>query len=504
DHHASASPERVAYRVGDVAVTYRQMVDGSIRIANLLRSRGLRRGDTVAIVLPNVPGLFEVVWACQRSGLLYTLISTRLNASDTAYILQDSDASVVVVSAATADATREALEITPVGLRFAIGSPVAGFETIDELLPSQPAEPSADECEGSDLLYSSGTTGRPKAISVEPDFAPLGTNQGSGPFLQQTWGFDADTVYLSPAPLYHAAPLRFCLVVHRFGGTVIVMDRFDAERALDAVQRHRVTHTQMVPTMLVRILRLPEDVRLSYDMSSLRAVVHAAAPCPPPVKRAMIEWLGPIVDEYYSSTENALMTLIRSDEALSRPGSVGRAIIGTPHILDDDGHEVPTGVSGNIWSEGGLDFVYRNDPEKTAAARNERGWTTVGDLGHLDDEGYLFLSDRRADLILSGGVNIYPQESENVLIGHQAVSDVAVIGVPDDELGEKAQAFVQLRPGHVASDELAQELLDFCAAGLSRFKCPRALVFVEDFPRTPTGKLMRRELRVQFTTKELT
>ncbi|WP_456696897.1 AMP-binding protein [Aeromicrobium sp. P5_D10] len=503
DHHAQVAPDRVAYRVGETEVSYAQMVDTSIRIANLLRARGVQRGDTVAILMPNIPGFFEIAWACQRSGLVYTTISTRLNAADAAYILQDSAAVAVFVSTQTADVAREALASSPVGLRFVVDGELDGFESLSTLLPDQSSEPAHDECEGSDLLYSSGTTGRPKAISVKPDFAPLGTNRGSGPFLQETWGFGADTVYLSPAPLYHAAPLRFSLVVHRFGGTVIVMERFDAEAALEAVEMFGVTHTQMVPTMLVRILRLPTDVRLSYDLSSLRALVHAAAPCPPAVKQDMIAWLGPIVDEYYSSTENSLMTLIRSQEALARPGSVGRAIIGTPHILDDQGQELPPGVPGNIWSEGGLDFVYRNDPEKTAGARNDRGWTTVGDIGHLDSDGYLYLSDRRADLILSGGVNIYPQEAENVLMGHDAVSDVAVIGVPDDELGERAHAFVQLLPGHEPSDELAEQLIAYCTDRLSRFKCPRGLVFVDDFPRTPTGKLMRRELRARFAPEEL-
>lgn len=503
DWHAERTPDRIAYRLGDVAVTYAEMVDGSIRIANLLRERGLQRGDGVCILLPNMRGFFEIAWACQRSGLQYTAISTRLNVADAAYILQDSSSKALFASAETQEvAVAAAAQAPGVQQLFSLGGPVVGFDDLDELLPLVGAAAADDECEGHDLLYSSGTTGRPKAISLTPDYAPLGKNQGAGPWLQRTWDFGEETVYLSPAPLYHAAPLRFCMIQHRFGGSVIVMDKFDPVRALELIQEHRVSHTQMVPTMFVRLLRLPQEVRSAYDLTSLCAVIHAAAPCPPAVKRAMIEWLGPIVDEYYSSTESNLMTMILAEDALAHPGSVGRAIIGTPHILDDSGTEVAVGVDGNIWCEGGLDFVYRNDPEKTAAAHNLLGWTTVGDLGRLDEDGYLYLSDRRADLILSGGVNIYPQEAENVLIGHPAVSDVAVIGVPHEELGEQPYGFVELLPGHVPSDELAAELIDYCMASLSKFKCPRGLSFVQEFPRTPTGKLMRRELRDRFATKE--
>jgi long-chain acyl-CoA synthetase len=313
--------------------------------------------------------------------------------------------------------------------------------------------------------------------------------------LHERWGLDDTAVYLSPAPLYHAAPLRFCMTAHRYGATGVVMDRFDAETALELVERHRVTHTQMVPTMLVRMLKLPSDTRATYDLSSLRVLVHAAAPCPPATKRAMIDWLGPIVHEYYSSTENYLFTAIDADEWLERPGSVGRALVGTPHVLGEDGAELPAGVVGTIWSEGGLGFEYLNDPARTAESRDERGWTTVGDLGHVDAEGYVFLADRRSDLVLSGGVNIYPQEAENVLLGHPDVADAAVFGIPHEELGEVVHAVVVPRPG---ADLDPEALLAWCREQLSAYKCPRGLELAAELPRLPTGKLLKRELRERY------
>jgi long-chain acyl-CoA synthetase len=502
DWIAAEHPDRVAYILGDEAVTYRTLVDRSIKIAHLLRQLGLRRGDVVALLMPNIPGFLEVAWACQRSGLRYTAISSRLNGSEVAYILADSNASVLVSSAQLADLASASLDALPRDVHcLSVDGPIARFRELQPLMEQMPLDPAPDECEGVDLLYSSGTTGKPKGVEAPLSFLPIGTPTGSAPFLQRTWGFGEDSIYLSPAPLYHSAPLRFSMTVQRFGGTVIVMPKFDAVSALDLIERYRVTHTQMVPTMFVRLLQLPESVRAVYDTSSLRAVIHAAAPCPPAVKRAMIEWVGPIVDEYYSGTENNLLTFINSEQALNKPGSVGRPILGIPHILDAAGAEVPVGVPGEIWGEGGLEFAYLNDPEKTAASRNDRGWSTVGDLGYLDEDGFLYISDRRADLIISGGVNIYPLESENVLIEHPGVADVAVIGVPHGELGSEVKAVVQLRAGYQPSVATAEELLDFVRDRLSLFKCPRSIDFVAEIPRTPTGKLMRREVREGYLTQ---
>ncbi len=499
DVHADQRPDRIAYIVGEHVVTYRELVDSSIRIANLLRVYGVQAGDVVAFLLPNRPGIFEVSWACQRSGLRYVAVSTHLNAADIAYIIQDSGTAVLFTCADLAALAQDAL--ARVNRKVMTFSLDGGGVLTDArpLIRAQPAEPTGEEREGTDLLYSSGTTGRPKGIIADLPLPPLGTPPGVAPWLAATWGFDDETVYLSPAPLYHAGPMRFCHTVHRFGGTVVVMERFDARHALELMQRHSVTHTQMVPTMLVRLLQLDDAERSSYDLSSLRAVIHAAAPCPPTVKRQMIEWLGPIVDEYYSCTENIVLTVIKSSDALTHPGSVGRAVVGTVHILDDGGQEVPTGTVGTIWAEGGFDFTYLNDPDKTASSRNERGWRTAGDVGCMDSEGYLYLSDRRSDLIIAGGVNIYPQEAENVLIDHPSVLDVAVFGVPDPELGERVTGVVQLAAGVEASEQLEQELLAWCHDRLSKFKCPRNITFTEALPRTPTGKLLRRVLRERET-----
>ncbi|MCU1367970.1 MAG: putative fatty-acid--CoA ligase, partial [Ilumatobacteraceae bacterium] len=358
--------------------------------------------------------------------------------------------------------------------------------------------PVADECEGDFMLYSSGTTGRPKGIRRAMTFPPLGQPlRGVTPMLQGL-GLHAGSVYLTPAPLYHAAPLAWSMGAQRLGATVVVMEHFDAEACLDLIDRHDITHGQFVPTMFVRMLKLADDVRAGHDLSSLVAVVHAAAPCPVDVKRAMIDWWGPIVNEYYSSTEGAGITWITSAEWLERPGSVGRAIAGQPVILDDDGRELPNGEIGTVWFRGGMTFEYHNDPLKTAEAQDGSGRATVGDVGYLDDDGYLFLTDRKAFMIISGGVNIYPQEAENVLISHPKVFDVGVIGVPDTEMGETVKAVVQPVRWTDAGPELEAELLAHCREHLAAFKCPRSIDFDRELPRLDTGKLYKKELRARY------
>ncbi|MDX8152703.1 acyl-CoA synthetase [Patulibacter brassicae] len=508
DDHAAHDPDRVAFRMarsGEV-VTYGALVDRSRRIARHLRERGLVHGDAIALLMHNEPAFLEVAWGAQRSGLRYTAVSSRLTGPEVAYILQDSGARVLFVSPGCLPVARDALTAlteefpqAPVPELVVTGGPAEGVEDLDRLLEPVPANPPLDdEVEGIDLLYSSGTTGRPKGVEDVLPLNPLGTPPGIAAMLRSTYGFDRDTVYLSPAPLYHSAPLRFNMTVHRAGGQCIVMERFDALEALELIERHRVTHAVMVPTMFVRMLKLPEEQRRRFDVSSLQVVIHAAAPCPADVKRAMIEWFGPVVHEFYSATENNLFTAITSEEALERPGSVGRAKLGIAHILDDEGRELPPGEIGTIWAEDGPRFTYRNDPEKTAASRNERGWTTVGDVGYLDEDGYLYMSDRRADLVLSGGVNIYPQEAESALITHPKVADVAVFGVPHDELGQEVKAVVQVAEGATPGPELAEELLAFVQGRLAKFKCPRSIDFADELPRHPTGKLYKRLLRDRY------
>ena len=504
DHHADADRDRVAYVMAGTGetVTYRELSDASRRIAALLRERGLRHGGVVAILMENHPRFLEVTWAAQRSGLRYTAISTRLTPDEVAYILRDSGAVALFTSTRMADLARAAAADAPaVATRLCVDGAPDGFEDLAALTAGLPAEPHPDDAEGVDLLYSSGTTGRPKGVVAELPLEPLGTPGTLHALLQGLWQFDADTIYLSPAPLYHAAPLRFCMAVHRFGGRCVVMERFDAATALELIDRHRITHVQMVPTMFIRMLKLPGDQRGRFDLGSLRSVIHAAAPCPVPVKEAMIEWFGPIIHEYYSSTEGSLFTAITSEQALERPGSVGLPLLGTPHICDDDGAELPPGEPGTIWSEEGLEFTYLNDPEKTAGARNDRGWTSIGDIGYLDSDGYLYLTDRKADMVISGGVNVYPQEAESVLVTHPKVADVAVFGVPHEELGEQVHAVVQPMSMDQAGDGLAAELLAFCRERLAKYKCPRAIDFRAELPRHPTGKLYKRLLRDEYASR---
>ncbi|MBM7369157.1 acyl-coenzyme A synthetase/AMP-(fatty) acid ligase [Gordonia hydrophobica] len=385
--------------------------------------------------------------------------------------------------------------------RLAWGGVVDGFGDFETTREAASPAPLASQPRGADMLYSSGTTGRPKGI--KPDLPGVQVDEEKDLMSRVfgvVYGFGPDTVYLSPAPLYHAAPLRYCAMTNALGGTVIMMDRFDAEGALRLIDEYSVTHSQWVPTMFVRMLKLPDDVRNAYDVSSLKVAVHAAAPCPAEIKRRMIEWWGPVISEYYAATEGVGITVINSEEALAHPGSVGRAVLGVVHICDDAGVDLPVGEVGTIYFERDEPtFVYHNDPAKTKAAQHpdHEWWTTTGDLGYLDAEGYLYLTDRKAFTIISGGVNIYPQESENVIINHPAVYDVGVIGLPDDDLGERPVGFVQLMEGVAPSESLAQELIEFTRNDLAAFKAPKEIRFIDELPRTPTGKLVKRTLRDQ-------
>ena len=486
---------------GDMT-TFAQLDERSNQLAHVIRAAGVGRGGSLAIFAENHPRFLEVAWAAQRCGLSYTAVNSHLTADEAAYIIDDCDASVVVSTirlAAVATAACTASSTSKVRLRLMLGGDTPpGWESYEATVDSQPTAPVADECEGDFMLYSSGTTGRPKGIRRAMTFPPLGEPLRAATPLLQGLGVRAGSVYITPAPLYHAAPLAWSMGAQRLGATVVVMERFDAQDCLDLIERHRVTHGQFVPTMFVRMLKLSAEVRAAHDLSSLQAVVHAAAPCPVDVKRAMIDWWGPIINEYYSSTEGAGITWITSAQWLERPGSVGRAIAGEPVILDDEGHEMPAGQIGTVWFRGGIEFQYHNDPIKTAAARDETGAATVGDIGYLDDDGYLYLTDRKAFMIIAGGVNIYPQEAENTLINHPAVFDVAVIGVPDPEMGEAVKAVVQPVEWADAGPELEAELLAYCREHLAAYKCPRSIDFDRELPRLDTGKLYKQELRARF------
>ncbi len=497
---AAKTPHQPAYIIADTdeVVTFGQLEAVANQTAHLFRNLGLQRGDHIAILLENHPRFFQLCWAAQRAGLYYTAISWRLQHAEVEYIVNNCEARVFITSHARAEVARAVIKNTPnVQACYMLDGVIEGFDSFDDAIAELPQTPIADEAEGQSMLYSSGTTGYPKGIKRELPDVPYGEAEGVA-VIKTLYGAGEDSIYLSPAPLYHAAPLGFTMACLRNGITVVVMQHFEAEFALQCIERYRVTHSQWVPTMFVRMLKLPDEVRLRYDVSSLQVAIHAAAPCPVPIKQAMIEWWGPVIYEYYAGTEGNGFVQLNSQEWLQHKGSVGRPLNCEIHICDDDGEEVPVGESGTIYFGGGGQFEYYKDAEKTAGSRHAKGWSTLGDVGYLDEDGYLYLTDRKHFMIISGGVNIYPQEAENVLITHDKVVDVAVFGVPNPEFGEEVKAVVQLQDMSEASTMLEVELLDFCREHLSHIKCPRSIDFREELPRHPTGKLYKRLLKDEY------
>jgi long-chain acyl-CoA synthetase len=508
---ARTSPDKLAVVMADTgaSLTYAQVEDRSIRLAHVLREAGLRPGGHVALLATNSPDVFVVYWAAVRSGLYITAVNHHLSVEEAAYIVDDCEATALVVSGDKAELAAAVVARTPrVAKRLAFGGSVAGFEDYEDALAAASGEEPDDQPAGVDMLYSSGTTGRPKGI--QPALPTRQVHEPGEPFVSifgPLFGFDESTVYYSPAPTYHAAPLRFGGMVLATGGTLIMTQGFEAEQALKVISDHGVTHSQWVPTMFVRMLKLDEATRTRYDCSTMEVAIHAAAPCPVDVKQSMIDWWGPVLWEYFSSTEANGITLISPQEWLEHPGSVGRSKLGTVRICDaedPDAPELPAGQVGTIFFERPQrPFEYHHDPEKTREATHphEETWTTTGDVGYVDDDGYLYLTDRKAFMIISGGVNIYPQEIENCLTMHEAVHDVAVIGIPDREMGEQVKAVVQLAAGQEGSDALAVELIEHVKSTIARYKAPRSVDFVDDLPRTPTGKLVKGELRKQYLEK---
>jgi long-chain acyl-CoA synthetase len=494
---ASLTPDKpaVIMATSGETVSYAQLDARSNQGAQLFRQLGLQRGDVIALLLDNCPELFEIVWAAQRAGLYYVCISTRLTAAEVGFILDDSDAQVLIAGHdIAADIAAEA-DRSGIGL-FTLGHS-ADLSARDFLAEraALPATPIADESPGNDMLYSSGTTGQPKGIKPPLPEGALAETNGLTELGRSSYMMDERAIFLSPAPLYHAAPLRWCMSVQKLGGTVVVMEKFDAEDALALIEKHRVTHAQWVPTHFVRMLKLDDSVRARFDVTSLRTTFHAAAPCPVEVKQAMLRWWGPIIHEFYGGTEANGLTSISPQEWLERPGSVGRPVWGIPKICDEDDAALPPRSTGTIFFAEGAPFEYHNDPVKTAASRNRHGWTTIGDVGWLDEDGYLYLTDRKSYMIISGGVNIYPQEVEDQLILHPKVGDVAVFGAPDPDMGEKVVAVVQPVSWSEAGPHLATELLEWLRPRIGRHKIPRQIDFAEALPRTPTGKLLKREVR---------
>jgi long-chain acyl-CoA synthetase len=502
--YAASKPDHPAYVMASTgrSVSYRELDDAANRLSHLIRSCGAEHGDHVAFCLENHEDYFKVAWGCVYAGVYWTAMSSRLTVDEMEYILDDCGAKVFITSAYKKEAAVELLDRNP-GLthRFVLDIDLDGYERLEDAIATQSPEPLPDpRYEGQDMLYSSGTTGRPKGVKLPLTESALGGENavsGAGALL---FGFEESAVYLSPAPLYHAAPLRFTMGIHRTGGTVIVMEHFDPEQALVLIDRYKATTSQWVPTMFVRMLKLPDDVRAKYDVSSLKVAIHAAAPCPVPVKERMIEWWGPVLHEYYAGTEGNGFVYTNSQDWLAHKGTVGRSIAGALHICDEDGEEVPVGQEGTVYFESGASFEYHNDPDKTEDSRDPkgRGWSTLGDIGRLDEDGFLYLTDRKAYMIITGGVNVYPQEAENVLTMHPAVLDVAVIGVPNEDFGEEVKAVVQVADGYEPSDELGREIIAYTREHLADVKCPRSVDFRDELPRHPTGKLYKRLLRDEY------
>ena len=498
----AGQPDRLAFRMCKTgeSVTFAELEARANQGAHLLRHLGIGIADHIAILMENRREFLEICFAADRAGVFYTTISTHLTRDEIAHILQDCGAKLLIASDRFLDLIEalrgETDRPCPVMI---VGQTPPELESWSAAEAAQPTTPIADEAQGLDMLYSSGTTGRPKGILWPlPDDKPGGRTMLVD-LLTSLFGYAADTRYLCPAPLYHAAPLRHTMVTLKMGGSAFIMERFDAEESLRIIEAERITHSQWVPTMFIRILKLPEEQRTRYDCSSMEMAVHAAAPCPVDVKRRMIEWWGPIIHEYYAGTENNGFTAITTPEWLDHPGSVGRAKLGVIHICDETGRELPTGEEGEVYFEAGHRFAYHNDPEKTAASANDVGWTTLGDIGRVDAEGYLYLTDRKSFMIISGGVNIYPQEIEDVLLGHPAVLDAAVFGVPNEDFGEEVKAVVQLLSSADAGQALKDALMEHCRSHLSSIKCPRSIDFRDSLPRSATGKLYKRRLKEEYT-----
>jgi long-chain acyl-CoA synthetase len=502
-HHAQNQPDKPAYLMAGSGetVTYKQLDERSNQGAQLFRSLGPECGRRHRHPDGQPPALLrDRLGRPARGALLYVHLH-QADAAEAEYIVKDCEAKALIVSPGL-DAVAEALAPLVPGVRlFRVDGGKGVFEDFEAARSAMPTTPIADETSGSDMLYSSGTTGRPKGVKPALSGGPIDAPNALQMMAMGLFGFSGDSVYLSPAPLYHAAPLRWCMTVHKLGGTVIVMEKFDPEAALALIQKHKVSCGQFVPTHFVRMLKLPEEVRARYDVSSIKSAVHAAAPCPVPVKEQMIAWWGPVIFEYYAGTEGNGFCWINSDNWLAHKGSVGQAVLGELRICDEAGEQVPVRTEGSVYFANGPAVNYHNAPDKTAESYNQHGWTTLGDVGWVDEEGYLYLTDRKSFMIISGGVNIYPQEIENLLITHPKVADAAVVGAPHEEMGEQVVAVIQ--PLDAAADQtaLAEELMAFARANLSHVKSPRRIDFMAELPRHPTGKLYKRLIRDAYWGK---
>lgn len=497
---AVRQPEKAAYIMVGTGeeVSYRELDEASNQIAHVFRNLGLAGGDHIALLSSNDAYFMKIVWAAQRSGLIFTPIHTHLQVDEVEYILKDCGAKLLFFSDQFLDLVRLLVDRETALENVLCLKSAEGFASLISEMSKQPVTSIEDQLAGAHMLYSSGTTGHPKGIlpSWEPrSFSDLPeVLLSTGALL----GISKRSVYMAPAPLYHAAPLVSNMVAMAFGGTSVITEKFEPESALAAIEKYTVTHSQWVPAMFTRMLRLPKHRRESFDISSMQQATHAAAPCPEDIKQQMINWWGPIIAEYYSATEAIGMTFITSDEWIAHPGSVGKAVFGTPHIVGSNGSALPPGETGKIYFSGTQEFKYFNDVGKTQTSRNEQFGATVGDIGYMDEEGYLYLTDRDSFVIISGGVNIYPQEIENLLVGHPDILDVAVFGVPNVEFGEEVKAVVELCDWKMACEEKKGEIISWSRERMSAFKTPRSIDFVPALPRRENGKLYKNELKKNY------
>lgn len=506
-NYAKQHPDRAAIIMASTGetITYKEYEARCNQLAHLFRSLGLQEGDHYAIFMENNSRYIEACGAGERSGLYYTPINSYLKADELSYIVNNCEAKVLITSAANADVAREAVPDCP-NVKMALIVDAQGdhaFSDYRAMVANFPTTPIEDESLGSNMMYSSGTTGHPKGILRPLEYAPPETVTPIVQLIMDMWCYRENMTYLSPAPLYHAAPQNAVGHTLRLGGTAIIMEKFDAETFLSLIERYQVTHCQMVPTMFSRLLKLPDITRTTANTSSLEAVVHAAAPCPVPVKEQMIEWWGSIIYEYYGASEGLGFAYCNTEEWLAHKGTVGKIVAGVLHILDEDGKPVARGTAGELWFEKAMEFRYFNNPQKTEESSSDDGkMATVGDIGYIDEEGFLFLTDRSTFMIISGGVNIYPQECENLLITHPKIYDAAVIGIPNEDFGEEVKAVVQVMPDITKNDALETELIAFCEANLAKLKCPRSVDFIDEIPRLPTGKLYKKQLRDCYWGKQ--
>ncbi|MDG2262348.1 MAG: acyl-CoA synthetase [Actinomycetota bacterium] len=509
--HAQTTPDKTAAILAGSGerITYAELDAQSNQLAHLLYAAGLREGDHVSIFMENRLEYFVCYWAAIRSGLYFTTINRYLQPDESAYILEDSASRALFVSATMSDLVVDLPSLAPMcDIFLSVGGGIDGFDDFHSAVASFPTDRLDSQPAGQLMLYSSGTTGRPKGIS-----RPLTGTQIDDPanmnavarLGQALFNTDADTVYLSPAPIYHSAPLGFTTAIQSLGGTIVMMEKFDASLALSYIDSYSITHSQWVPTMFSRMLKLPPEHLEGHDWSSHQVAIHAAAPCPVEVKKQMFELWGPIIYEYYGGTELNGFVFCGPDEWLTHPGTVGRSVLGMMHICDDEGAELPNGEPGIVYFERDeMPFKYHNSPQKTKDAQHPSypNWSALGDIGYLDDEGYLYLTDRKAFMIISGGVNIYPQEIEDCIIMHPKVADVAVFGVPNEDMGEEVKAVVQPASGVAHSDELARELTAYANEHIAVYKVPRSIDFTDELPRLPTGKLYKRILRDAYWGKQ--